>query len=214
MSNMSYRKAKAVALRTIYNESMRKALFEQNVDIENRMIYLTAPTGPGQENLDHHATSLFLKGMSLLESLDEAPISLIFNCPGGSVLNGFSVYDRINTSNCVVDAAVYGEAASMGTIIMQACRHRYLSPNSTLMIHDGNITIANQSVRSSANFTKFTEKVLDRCHAIYESRTGLSKKFWGEKFSHDTFLTAREAIKLKLADGIIPESDWRKKLSS
>src|SRR3989338_4675424 len=209
-ANHSYSKARTLILEQRFNDSARKSIFEQNVDTSNRIIYLTAPAqlGNEEENLGYHAASYFLKGMNLLNSLNTKKITLILNCPGGPVENGFLIYDSITTSKSPVDVRVYGEAASMGTIIMQACRNRSLSPNSTLMIHDGSISVQNSPIRSTVNFAEFVERRLERRYEIYEKRTGLPKKFWKEEFSHDRFMTAEEAVKLKLADGILPEAKW------
>lgn len=208
----SHIRARNIILEERFNDSIKKGIFEQNIDIRNRMIYLTAPHGAEDSNLGYQSAACFMKGMNLLNSLDYLPITLILNCPGGSVENGFSIYDTIVTSNAPVDVRVYGEAASMGTIIMQACRNRALSPNSTLMIHDGSVSMLNTPIRSGANFARFTEKILEKCYGIYEKRTGRSKKFWKKDLGHDTYITAEEAVKLRLADGILPESKWRKKI--
>ncbi|MEI6731710.1 MAG: ATP-dependent Clp protease proteolytic subunit [archaeon] len=200
----------------IYTDNVRSNIFNYNVDTVTRRIYLIAPGAAEEDNLGDHAVDLFMKGMNLLNAINDKPIRLVLNCPGGGVVNGFGIYDSIINSNAPIDGEAYGIAGSMGAIILQACRHRAMSKNSVIMIH--NIRSGDTSGKEAEaleKYLEYTKEMQKRHYRILQSRTGFPTEFWEQEFGggKDRFLTAPKALKLDLIDAIIPEASWRKQIA-
>jgi len=114
--------------------------FDNNLDVDTRTLYMGSieKDMEGSENgVDNSMAEYFIKGMHVLESKGDKPITIIMNNPGGDWYHGMAIYDSINNSKCHCTIKVYGHAMSMGSIILQAGHHRIMMPNSRFMIHYG-----------------------------------------------------------------------------
>lgn len=67
------------------------------------------------------------------------PITIVFDSPGGSVIDGFHLFDHIlaiREDGVEIKTVARGYAASMGGILLQAGDTRVMGPNATLMLHE------------------------------------------------------------------------------
>ena len=114
--------------------------YDNNLDVDNRTLYMGSinKINDGEEaGVDSSMIEYFIKGMHVMESKNDKPITIIMNNPGGDWYHGMGIYDAIKASHCVCTIIVYGYAMSMGSIILQAGDKRIMMPNSRFMIHYG-----------------------------------------------------------------------------
>ncbi len=180
-------------------------LFEYGLDLKTRTVFLgSSYDEAGKEiGIDNRVTETLIKNLHLLRE-KRGNIRLVLNSPGGYVESGIAIYDAIRTFPYNTDIEVCGEASSMASVILQAGRRRLLHQNAVVMIHDGTVgTDGEQSTIDRISQAKFMEYELQRMYDIYASRSSLTSEEWREKCRHDTYLTAKEAVDLGLADEII-----------
>ena len=114
--------------------------FDYNLDVDNRTLYMGSvgkDIEGSESGVDNSMAEFFIKGLHVLESKGDKPITIIMNNPGGDWYHGMAIYDAINNSKCYCTIKVYGHAMSMGSIILQSGHHRIMMPNSRFMIHYG-----------------------------------------------------------------------------
>ncbi len=190
-----------------FNKDDITRFFEQGIDIGGRAIYIGSVESRSSEDDDpgvNYITAEYaIKGLYVLNRLDKGRITAILNTIGGDEFNGFAIYDAIRASPSPVDIVVYGNAMSMGAVILQAGRKRLLHPNSTLMIHDGTLNQTEMPVRSASNWTAFEKELCNRMYRIFAERSGQKPSYWKRKCTHDYILTPEEAIEQGLADKVI-----------
>ena len=90
------------------------------------------------EEVNSASASVVVAQLLYLESQDPTKdISLYINSPGGSVTDGFAIYDTMQYIKCDVSTICMGMAASMGAFLLAAGTKgkRIALPNSTIMIH-------------------------------------------------------------------------------
>ena len=90
------------------------------------------------EEVNATTASLIVAQLMFLEAEDpEKDIHFYINSPGGSVTDGFAIYDTMNYVKCDVATYCMGMAASMGAVILSAGEKgkRYALPHSRVMIH-------------------------------------------------------------------------------
>jgi len=149
-----------------------------------------------------------IKNLHILNFLDnKSPITLLLNSPGGSWEDGMAIYDVIKTIKAPVIIVGMGKIYSMASVIIQSAKKRYLMPNSLFMIHDGSEVIVGDS-KSVEAWAKNAKEVRETMYKIYYNRMKKKKKRITlkqieEMCSHDTILTAEEAVKIGLADKIM-----------
>jgi len=99
--------------------------------LEDRIIFLN-----GEVNAQ--SANLIVAQLIYLEAKDpNKDISLYINSPGGSVTDGFAIYDTMQYIKCDVSTICVGMAASMGAFLLSAGAKgkRYALANSEIMIH-------------------------------------------------------------------------------
>lgn len=165
-----------------------------------------------EDGVNHYMATKFLKNLHLLECLGQEPITIVLNTVGGSVCDGMAVYDGIKASSCNITIKVYGQASSMGSIILQAADHRVLSPHALVMYHIGSTGVAGVNPHEALSAIKWDKEFGDRLswiqlEKINEKRTRdgqspMTKAKFTDLNFKGGYLFADEAVALGLADTI------------
>lgn len=186
--------------------------FKNSVDIKSRTVFLSSETyneeGDGV-GVNSAMAEFFLKNLHVLNSYSTKPITVVMNNPGGSIVDGWAIFDGILRSPSPVDINVYGHAMSMGAVILQAGRERAISPNSYVMVHDGFMSMFSEA-KSFESWGEWSKKDRERTYRIFAERTNKPLKYWREKFAKDYIIDAKGALKEGLVDRILPVSGWAK----
>lgn len=160
-----------------------------------------------EEGVDYASTKKVIKNLLVLNTINHKIITLYINTPGGCWYNGMAIYDIIKSIKSPIKAIGAGQIMSMGTIIFQACKYRYLLKNSTFMIHDGyeGTTGEAKTFEAWADFSKKQRKYM---YEIYLTQIQKKhKKFTIERVenlcNHDKIMDASDAVRLGLADKVI-----------
>ena len=168
--------------------------------LKDRIIFLS-------EDVNHTTASLVVAQLFFLESEDpDKEIFLYINSPGGSITDGMAIYDTINYIKCPVSTMCVGLAASMGAVLL-ACGtkgKRFATPNAEIMIHQplisGGLSGQTTEIKIHAEHMIRTREKLNR---ILSERTGQPLEKIHEDTERDNFMTAEEALKYGIIDGIL-----------
>jgi len=149
----------------------------------------------------------FLKNITILESVSADPITIILNNTGGDPNHGLAIYDAIKACKAIVTIKVFRNAASMGSVILQAANKRIMSPNAVQLIHYGTLSVDGHAKTTykiadeNKRMDKWMEKMyLSKIQAKHPNYTLVELQ---KLLDHDTFLTAQESVRLGLADKIL-----------
>ena len=139
-----------------------------------------------------------------LDSLNHDDISLYINSPGGSVTDGFAIYDTMNIIKSDVSTIGLGMCASMGAFILSSgcIGKRYALPNCEVMIHQplGGASGQATEIKIAAEHILKTKEKLNKILSI---NTGKKIDVIEKDTDRDNFLTSEEALKYGLIDKII-----------
>mgnify|MGYP002454179234 FL=1 len=166
--------------------------------LKDRIIFL------GEEVTDVSA-NLVVAQMLFLEAEDPGKdIHFYINSPGGSVSAGFAIYDTMQYIKCDVSTICIGMAASMGAFLLSggAKGKRLALPNAEIMIHQpsGGARGQETEIRIVAeNILKTRNKL----NEILAANTGKSVEEISRDTERDNYMTAEEALKYGLIDGIM-----------
>jgi ATP-dependent Clp protease protease subunit len=180
--------------------------------IPKRMLYLGSETfGEDHESgVDGKMAEKLIKNISILEGLGSDPITIVTNNVGGNVMDGLAIFDAIKNCRSYVRIDVYGQAMSMGSVILQAADERRMSANSVQMIHYGTAGAAGhaKTVQKQVEEDRRLDEVVENIYLarIKEKHPSFSKKKLKEMLSFDTFLTAEQSVDLGLCDSVIAEN--------
>ncbi|MBP5250255.1 MAG: ATP-dependent Clp endopeptidase proteolytic subunit ClpP [Lachnospiraceae bacterium] len=166
--------------------------------LKDRIIFL------GDEVNDVTA-SLVVAQLLFLEAEDpNKDISLYINSPGGSVTDGFAIYDTMQFIKCDVSTICIGMAASMGAFLLAggAKGKRYILPNSEVMIHQPSGGAKGQAteIKIVAENILKTKK---RLNEILAANTGKPLEVIERDTERDYYMSAEEAKEYGLVDEIV-----------
>jgi ATP-dependent Clp protease protease subunit len=135
-----------------------------------------------------------------------APITVVFNSPGGSVLDGLALFDylrQLRAAGHVITTVALGRAASMGAVLLQAGDHRVIGANAFLLVHEVS-NLSSGKVSEMADGVEFSRRLQRRLVAILADRSPLTEvqiqRRWERK---EWWLDAEEAVSLGLADNVL-----------
>ena len=169
--------------------------------LKERIIFL------GEEVNDVTA-GLVVSQLLFLESEDpEKEIYLYINSPGGSITDGMGIVDTMNYISCPVSTICVGMAASMGAVLLASGEKgkRFATPNSEILIHQpliggGGLSGQTTEIKIHADHMVKTREKLNK---LLSDRTGQSLETIQRDTERDNYMTAEEALKYGLIDGIM-----------
>ncbi len=134
-------------------------------------------------------------------------LTVSISSPGGDVFSGLGMYDAIAdavTAGLDIETEVRGCAASMASCLAQAGKHRTITANSWLMIHEVG-TVRNQLMQLAEmrDQVELLKTLQDRLTGIYTARSNLSAtEIEAKTTRQDWWIGADEALELGLVDEV------------
>ena len=136
---------------------------------------------------------------------EERIITIQINSPGGSVTDGFAIYDTLNYIDAKIRTVGLGMCASMGAFLLSAGSRgmRTATANCEILIHQplGGASGQASDVIIAADHIKRTR---DRLNSILSENTGKPIKTIQKDTDRDYIMTAGEALAYGIIDMVIP----------
>ena len=157
------------------------------------------------EEVNQTTSSLIVAQMMFLEAEDpDKDIHFYINSPGGSVTDGYAIYDTMHYVKCDVATYCMGMAASMGAFLLAGGQKgkRFALPNAEVMIHQplGGAKGQATEIEIAAKQILRTKENLNR---ILSENTGKPIDVIARDTERDNWMTAQEALDYGLIDKII-----------
>ena len=135
----------------------------------------------------------------------QCAIEVIFSSPGGSIIDGFELFDFLQDlrhQGHHITTGSLGMAASMAGVLLQAGDTRWIGHQSWMMIHRAAFGAIGKTYEIEDE-VELVKRIENRILDIFTSRSRLSqaqlRKNWDRK---DWWIDADECKKLKLVDDI------------
>ena len=135
----------------------------------------------------------------------ECAIEIIFSSPGGSIIDGFELFDflqDLRNKGHHLTTGTLGYAASMAGVLLQAGDVRWVGQQAWIMIHRAAFGAWGKTYEIEDE-VKFIQRIEERILAIFTSRSNLTKnkikRNWDRK---DWWISADEALTMNLVDEI------------
>jgi len=170
--------------------------------LKDRIIFLNGP-------VEDHMAQLICMQLLYLESVDDSQdIYLYINSPGGVVTAGYAIMDTMNFIKNDVVTVVYGQACSMGAMLMTcgAPGKRLSLPNTRIMYHQP--SGGAQGMASDIEIqAREILKMKANLNQIVADRTGQPLERIERVMDRDTFMSAQEALEFGGIDRVITDRD-------
>ncbi len=166
--------------------------------LEDRIVMLN-------EEVNSASASVVVAQLLYLESKDPTKdISLYINSPGGSVTDGFAIFDTMNYIKCDVSTICMGMAASMGAFLLAGGTpgKRLALPHSTIMIHQPSGGAQGQAteIQIVADRIQYTKRMLNE---LLAANTHQPLEKIAADTERDYYMSAEEAKNYGLIDAVV-----------
>lgn len=151
------------------------------------------------------SASRFLKEVSEAGLFNASSVDIRIHSPGGSVLDGFAIYNTLKRLTGAVNIWVDGIAASMASVIaMLPGATVHIPENAYIMIHNawGGAMGDAEELREYADLLERNNRNM---LAVYQQKTGLSEAEIAEMMDAETWMSGAEAVEKGFADVLLPE---------
>lgn len=144
-----------------------------------------------------------------LDSLEEAPIYMYINSPGGSCYAGLELISVMRYIKSPVYTTVLGMAASMGAVIASSGEkgHRKALPYSRIMIHQPSAGLQHATFKDTEIHLREMESVKKDLYEILAENSGRSIEEVEKLCDRDHWMKPHEAISLGFIDGIVTKKE-------
>ncbi|MFU8767346.1 MAG: ATP-dependent Clp protease proteolytic subunit [Candidatus Methanoperedens sp.] len=175
----------------------------ESVDIYSRLLddHIIFLTGDINDDMAESIVAQLL----YLESKDfEGDIQIYINSPGGLITSGLAIYDAMQCISCSVATICVGQAASMAAVLLSGGTKgkRMAFPDARMLIHQ---PLGGAQGQASDIVIRAQEmgRIKKRMNEILVYHTGQPMEIIQKDTDRDFFLTAEEAVKYGLIDGIV-----------
>ncbi|MCK6478761.1 MAG: ATP-dependent Clp protease proteolytic subunit [Planctomycetaceae bacterium] len=166
--------------------------------LKSRTVALFEPITP-------RSSRKIVTSLLVLEAEDAgAPVTLLINSPGGSVDDGFAIYDALRFISCPVRAVCVGLAASAANIVLLGAPKgsRFSLPNTRILLHQPS-TGASGAASDLAITAREILKTRQRLNRLLAEETGQKLERIEEDTNRDYWLSAEEAKEYGLIDRVV-----------
>ena len=165
--------------------------------MKNRIIFL------GNE-IDDQVANIITAQLLYMEAMDDAPITIYINSPGGSIIDGLAIYDTMQFVKPVIKTVCTGMAASMASVLLCAGSkgERNILPNGQVLIHQpsGGTWGTAADMTIDINHINHAKETL---YNILSKHTGQPVEKIIDDSQRDFWLTAEEALEYGCVDRIV-----------
>ena len=176
--------------------------------LKERIIFLNGP-------VEDHVAGVICAQLLYLEAENPTKdISFYINSPGGVVTSGMAIYDTMRYIRPHISTLVYGQAASMGSLLLTAGEKgkRFSLPNARIMIHQPSGGAQGQATDIEIQAREIL-RIRSILNNLYVKHTGKDLVTIEHAMERDKFMSAEEAQEFGIIDAVMekrpvaPESE-------
>lgn len=145
--------------------------------------------------------SAFQRELLELDGMGFKSIQVWINSPGGTVMDGYCIFNAILNSKTPVDTFCVGMAASIACVIFEAGRKRIMSDYGRLMVHNP----------SGGDDKKSLDAIRSSLVTMLSKRSGIKEEDIEKLMNKTTWIDPQEALEMGLCDSIQQSEEVNKK---
>lgn len=130
------------------------------------------------------------------------PIEIYITSNGGCLFSCLSLIDVIKTSKTPVHTIGIAICASAGSLLLMSGHYRKCYKNTTILIHDGAISVQSTSKKAKQT-VRFFDELDERVKEFVLNNTKITKELYEEKEDEEWYMFGDQALKLGIIDELI-----------
>ena len=171
-------------------------------DAGERVLRLEGPIDEDSSWMDGVTPRVFRQELDA----EQGDVTVWINSPGGSVFAASEIYNMLCEHQGAVTVKIDAIAGSAASVIAMAGDKVYMSPVSMLYMHDP-VTVAMGNTGDMEKAIIALTEIKESLINAYQAKSKMSRKKISQLMSDETWLSARKAVELGLADEIMYEEN-------
>lgn len=172
---------------------------EEKILYEKREIFLW-------NDFDSQLAFDIVQKIRFLSDSRQSPIYIFIHSDGGDMDSLASIMDEISYAQktCEIYLIVHGKAYSAAAFLLAVAKpgYAFATPNSAIMLHPCLYDLPQDYKDIQTAYTTFANSIFDRYLAMVAKRTGKRAKTVEKDIKSGLWLSAKDAIKYGIIDGI------------
>lgn len=160
--------------------------------------------------IDEKMAHVIIQKLMALDRINNEPIVVYINSPGGCVDDGFAIIDVIKCLKSPIITVIIGNACSMAGIISIAGDIRMISKHSVWMSHDMAGGIWGDYTTKVIDRAEFLKKEQRKIFQFIREHTKLSEKEIYQAITGELWLYPVDCLKKGIVDGLIGVENAKK----
>lgn len=155
--------------------------------------------------IDSNIAAATISQILALDQINSNPIIIYINTQGGSLADGYAIYDAIKNSSSHITTIATGMCASAGLTILLAGDKKLCTENALFFYHQ---PVINSKKLNSLECSQGFHEGYKMCQHLYDAKirenTGISMSEWIDNFKNKTikYFNSTEALKYGFVDSI------------
>jgi len=178
-------------------------IISRGIDLKNRRIHFGLMEEDGSDISWHSVEAAVRAMLKMSTEYPKKPIELHLSSTGGDTYEVLRFYDAIQACPCQIKFFGSGQIMSAAVVIMVGCDERWLTPNTTIMNHNGSADGIDHTITDREIDTEELKRLTDRTNMILADNSRFPLDFWSGIGQRDLYLTANEAVMMGLVEGIL-----------
>lgn len=155
-------------------------------------------------------TAELCDALVVLDELSNEPIKIVIHSPGGYVETALTIYDIIKSLKCPVYTYTRQSASAAVLLTMAGTPgHRYVFPNTKIMIHQPSANFASVTAEESRKRSKQLNDCMKQiAQLMIDDGCTRSMRTLIHDMKEETWLDAQQAIDYGIADVVAEGFTW------
>jgi len=178
---------------------------ESGLDLKERRIYFGNISDEDEaSNFTWGTVEATIRKLHALAGNSQKPIELHMSSSGGALLEMLRLYDAIQECKCQIKFFGSGEICSAAAYIMSGCDERYVSKNTTIMLHEiqysGHLTASHTELEINQ---EESNRARQKLVTLLADNSRMGEDWWNVVLTRDIYFTPEEAVAIGIADKVI-----------
>lgn len=179
------------------------------MQLANRSVFLFTEIHDEDRDDELQGIGWLIKALCTLDGMDDKPITLFINSPGGDISAGLALISVMRDLRSPVHTFVVGQASSMAAVVAVAGAKRLAYPTARWLLHRGKSTASGdaEDLQIEAKEFQTLDSYADQV-VINASGGKITPKRLGQLQRKNYYMGAEKAKEVGLLDEIVLPRQW------
>jgi ATP-dependent protease ClpP protease subunit len=172
---------------------------DYNIDVKTRTVYFI-------NTVTTEAAAEFVKNIRMLDRI-KSRITVVLSTEGGDIEAGVIMYQAMKMARSPITVLALSQVESIGVLILQGAERRIVGPMTSLLDHEGTITIKHQGPEEASqtveSYRVQYNAISDEIYARIARSSKLTRRQYDLNVRNTVVLSGQDIVDAGYADEVV-----------